>query len=118
MIDVRDVAAVHTRAMVAGRGPHRYVCGGPMVEFNDMIAAVEAGLGRPIRRFPVTPAMFRAAGRLADLAGRFLPIDTGFSYEAAWLLTEGTPTDDTTTLADLDLSWRSPTEAITASLRG
>ncbi len=118
MIDVRDVAAVHTRAMVPGRGPHRYVCGGVMVEFNDMIAAVEAGIGRPIRRIPITPALFRAAGGLADLAGRFLPLDTGFSYEAAWLLTEGTPTDDTTTLADLDLTWRSPTAAITASLRG
>ncbi|HTM85819.1 MAG TPA: dehydrogenase, partial [Mycobacterium sp.] len=87
------------------------------VSFDEMISAVEAGLGKPIYRIPITPAMFRAAGRLADVAARFLPLDSGFSYEAAWLLTEATPTDDSKTLQDLDLQWRSPTDAITASVR-
>lgn len=117
MVDVRDVAEVHAKAMQPGRGPHRYVCGGIMVSFDEMITAVESGLGSPVRRIPISPGLFRAFGRLADFAGQFLPIESHFSYEAAWLLTEATPTDDTVTLADLDMVWRSPTEAITASFR-
>lgn len=112
MIDVRDVAEVHARAMTPGRGPHRYVCGGPLVTFDEMVDAVQTGIGAPVRRLPINPALFRGAGRLADLASRFLPLSAEFSYEAAWLLTSATPTDDSRTLADLDLTWRSPTAAI------
>ncbi len=43
MIDVRDVALVHERLMVPGRGPKRYVCGGVMVSFNEMIDVLEQG---------------------------------------------------------------------------
>ncbi|OBJ68742.1 NAD-dependent epimerase/dehydratase family protein [Mycobacterium sp. 1274756.6] len=118
MVDVRDVAEVHTRVMAPGRGPHRYVCGGVMVSFDEMITAVQAGLGKPIRRFPLPPSAFRAVGRAADAVGAFLPLGAGLTYEAAWLLTEGTPTDDTSTLADLGMTWRSPTAAITESFRG
>ena len=42
----------------------------------------------------------------------------GLSYEAALLLTAATPTDDSATLADLDLTWRSPVAAIIASFQG
>lgn len=117
MVDVRDVAQVHARAMRPGRGPHRYVCGGIMVDFNDMIAAVEQGIGRRIRRVPLPPSVFRGIGRVADAVGRFLPVPDGVSYEAAWLLTSATPTDDSHTLADLQMTWRSPTEAIVESFR-
>ncbi|ORW99733.1 NAD-dependent epimerase/dehydratase family protein [Mycolicibacillus trivialis] len=118
MVDVRDVAEVHTRVMAPGGGPHRYVCGGVMVSFDEMITAVEAGLGTPIRRFPLPPAGFRAIGRIADVASRIVPVGAGLTYEAAWLLTEATPTDDSATLADLAMTWRSPTAAITESFRG
>lgn len=39
MVDVRDVAKVHARIMGAGRGPRRYVCGGQLLTFDDMIDA-------------------------------------------------------------------------------
>jgi hypothetical protein len=42
----------------------------------------------------------------------------GLSYEAALLLTAATPTDDAATLADLDMTWRSPVDAIIASFPG
>lgn len=117
MVDVRDVARVHAALMQPGRGPHRYVCGGIMVSFDEMIAAVEQGIGAPVRRVPVSPAMFRTAGRIGDVLSRYLSLPEGLSYEAAWLLTSATPTDDSRTLADLGLQWRSPTDAIIESLR-
>jgi nucleoside-diphosphate-sugar epimerase len=117
MIDVRDVAAVHAAVMAPGRGPRRYVCGGVMVHFDDMISALERGAGRPFKRIPVSPKVFRGASRIGDVVGRIVPMGDGLSYEAALLLTAATPTDDTTTLSDLDLTWRSPVDAIIASFK-
>lgn len=117
MVDVRDIGLVHEALMRPGRGPHRYLCGGIMVSFDEMIAAVEQGLGKPVRRIPIAPSVFKGIGRVSDLASKLLPLPESLSYEAAWLLTSATPTDDSATLADLGLAWRSPTEAIIESLR-
>ncbi|MCF6387471.1 NAD-dependent epimerase/dehydratase family protein [Mycobacterium sp. MBM] len=118
MVDVRDIADVHTALMRPGYGPRRYVCGGVMVSFEAMVDALERGSGRHIRRIPLSPRVFRSIGRMADICGRVAPLGDGLSYEAAMLLTAATPTDDARTLTDLGLSsWRSPQAAIIASLR-
>ncbi|UXA07194.1 NAD-dependent epimerase/dehydratase family protein [Mycobacterium sp. SMC-2] len=117
MIDVRDVADVHVRIMEPGRGPRRYVCGGQMIAFNAMIDALEEGLGRRVRRIPMSPSVFRAMGRLADVLGHYVPLGDGLGYEAALLLTAAVPTDDSKTLRELGISWRSPVAAIVESLR-
>lgn len=117
MVDVRDVGQVHSSLMKPGRGPHRYLCGGIMVSFDEMIAAVERGLGKPVRRIRVAPSVFKGIGWVSDLASKLLPLPESLSYEAAWLLTSATPTDDSATLADLGLQWRSPVDAIVESLR-
>ncbi len=117
MIDVRDVADVHARLMSPGRGPHRYVCGGVLLTFDEMIDAVEEGMGRRIFRVPVPTPVLLAFGRLGDAAGRFLSMSDGLSYEAAMLLTAATPTDDLSTCRELGMTWRSPRAAIVASVR-
>lgn len=117
MVDVRDVAEVHVRIMAAGRGPRRYVCGGQLLSFDEMIDTLEEGLGRRVRRIGLSPKLLRATGRVADVAGRYVPLGDGLSYEAAALLTAATPTDDTTTLRELGISWRPPAAAIIESLR-
>ncbi len=115
MVDVGDVARVHTALMQPGRGPKRYVCGGVMLTFDQMVDALQSALGRPIRRIPLSPGLFRGIGRVSDFAGRWLPLAEGLSYEAALLLTAAVPTDDSTTLSDLNLSWRDPRESIVES---
>lgn len=118
MIDVADVAEVHVRSMTPGRGPQRYVCGGEMVAFDEMIDVLEHGSGRKIRRIPLSPKIFRGIGRVADLAGRVLPLGDGISHEAALLLTSATPTDDSHTRTALGIkAWRSPRSAILACLQ-
>jgi nucleoside-diphosphate-sugar epimerase len=115
MIDVGDVAAVRSALMMPGRGPKRYVCGGVMLTFDEMVDALAVGLGKPIRRIPLSPSLFRGVGRLSDLAGRWLPLADGLSYEAALLLTAAVPTDDSATLSELGLTWRDPRESIITS---
>ena len=116
MVDVRDIAEVHARLMCPGRGPRRYVCGGVSLTFDEMIDALETGAGRRIRRIPLSPRVFRAIGWTCDVLGPFLPVGDGLSYEAALLLTAATPTDDSRTLADLGLTWRSPRQSIIDSI--
>ena len=115
MIDICDVADVHTAIMEPGRGPRRYLCGGTLVPFNDMISALERGMGRKIRRIPVSQGIFRGVSRVGDILGGVVPMGDGLTYEAALLLTAATPTDDTATLRDFGISWRSPVDAIVSS---
>lgn len=115
MIDICDVADVLTAIMEHGRGPRRYLCGGTLVPFNDMISALERGMGRKIRRIPVSQGIFRGVSRVGDILGGIVPMGDGLTYEAALLLTAATPTDDTATLRDFGISWRSPVDAIVAS---
>ncbi|MBO0676505.1 NAD-dependent epimerase/dehydratase family protein [Mycolicibacterium sp. S2-37] len=117
MVDVRDVAEVHVRIMMAGRAPRRYTCGGRLLTFDEMVDALEEGAGRRIRRIPLTPSTMRTLGRISDVAGRYLDLGDGLSYEAALLLTAATPTDDSRTCAELGVRWRDPTGAIVDSLR-
>ena len=44
MIDVGDVARVHTALMVPGRGPKRYVCGGVMLTFDQITEVLLQGV--------------------------------------------------------------------------
>jgi nucleoside-diphosphate-sugar epimerase len=115
MVDVGDVARVHTALMQPGRGPKRYVCGGVLLTFDQMVDALQSALGRPIRWIPLSPVMFRGVGRVSDVAGRWLSLAEGLSYEAALLLTAAVPTDDSLTLSDLSLTWRDPRESIVES---
>lgn len=116
MIDVRDVAEVHARLLHPGRGPRRYLCGGVLLTFDEMVDALEQGLGQRIRRIPLPKGVLLAAARAADVAARLAPLPAGLSYEAATLLTAGTATDDSVTLRELAMTWRSPRAAIVESL--
>ncbi len=117
MIDVRDVADVHAAVFTPGKGPRRYVCGGILVAFDDMITALERGAGRKFIRIPLNQRVFRGVSRVGDAISSVIAMGDGLSYEAALLLTAATPTDDSATLRDLGITWRSPSDAIIASFR-
>lgn len=112
MVDVRDVAAVHAAVMTPGQGPRRYLAGGHLLTFDQIVDLLEEAGGKRIRRIPISPGVFRGIGRTSDLVARLTPISAGLSYEAAWLLTAATPTDDSRTLADLGVRWRPIRESI------
>jgi nucleoside-diphosphate-sugar epimerase len=118
MVDVRDVAKVHAAVLTPGRGPRRYLCGGTLVAFNDMITALECGAGRRFTRISLSPRVFRGLSRIGDALSHVAAMGDGLSYEAALLLTAATPTDDSATMLDLGIAWRSPISAIVASFPG
>ncbi len=115
MIDVRDVADVHAALFTPGRGPRRYVCGGELLTFDEMISALERGANRRFRRMPVSQGMFRGISIVGEALSGVVDLGDGLTYEAALLLTAATPTDDSATIEDLGITWRSPVDAIVAS---
>ncbi|RAV15235.1 dehydrogenase [Mycolicibacterium sp. GF69] len=117
MIDVRDVADVHAALMTPGRGSRRYVCGGMLVAFDDMISALERGSNRRFRRIPLSQRVFRGMSWAGEALSGVVNLGDGLTYEAALLLTAATPTDDSATIEDLGVTWRSPVDAIIASFR-
>ena len=116
MVDVRDVAAVHVAVMEPGRGPRRYLCGGRMVGFDEILDLLADASGRRIRRVRIPNRLLLGIGRASDLVARVVPIAPLLSYEAAWLLTSRTPTDDSRTHEELGVQWRPTAETIAAAV--
>ncbi|MDG3013032.1 NAD-dependent epimerase/dehydratase family protein [Speluncibacter jeojiensis] len=115
MIDVRDVAAVHAAVMKPGRGPRRYMCGGELIPFNDLVDLLERASGRKLRRIPTGRKVMLGLGRITDALSKVVPVSSGLSYEAASLLTAATPTDDSRTHDELGVQWRSARDALLES---
>ncbi|HET6817625.1 MAG TPA: NAD-dependent epimerase/dehydratase family protein [Mycobacteriales bacterium] len=106
MVDVRDIAELFAAVMSPGGGPRRLPCGGQVLTFDEVLDVLEGATGRTFRRVRVGPRTFRGMGRAFDAAARVLPLPPSFSYEAAWLLTQGQRVDDSAALAALGRPWR------------
>lgn len=117
MLDVRDVADLHAAVMRPGGGPRRLPCGGQVLTFDEVLDALESATGRSFRRVRIGPRTFRGMGRAFDAAARVLPLPPSFSYEAAWLLTQGQPVDDSAAVAVLGRPWRDVRTALRESIK-
>ncbi len=87
VVDVRDVAASHVRAVEKGRTGERYILGGETITYRDMLTVMARVAGRrpPWLRLPpsLVTIMGRIAGWLGILGGDMLqavpywqPLDT------------------------------------------
>ena len=116
MVDVRDVAAVHVAVMEPGRGPRRYQCGGRSTGFDEILDLLQDASGKRIRRVRIPKALLLGIGRASDLVSKVVPMAPLLSYEAAWLLTTPTRTDDSRTHDELGVQWRPLAETIRAAI--
>lgn len=116
MVDVRDVADLITALIRPGEGPRRLPIGGEVLTFDEVLDVLESATGRRFRRLRVPPGAFRAMGRAFDAAARVLPLPPSFSYEAAWLLTQGQRVDDADALRLVGRPWRDVRVALRESV--
>jgi nucleoside-diphosphate-sugar epimerase len=115
-VDVRDVARLCAAALEPGRGPRRYMLGGPFIR-NDELAELLCRLtGRKLRRVHVPGRLLRGAGRLLDGLNAF-GLYSPLSYEAAWFLTRALPCDDARAAEDLGVTARPAVESLRDMLR-
>lgn len=116
VLDVRDLATVITRSVEPGQGARRFLLGGHFFT-TPALADVLKEVGGRARRLPSPPRALRTLGRVNDLLMRVVPANFSITYEGMVFLTRGVPTDDSATLAALDVTLRPATDTLADTLR-
>jgi len=106
VVDVRDAAELLARSMEAGRGPRHYLAGGQYVTWAEWTELLGEAAGVDLHGHVVTAEDMIEMGRQFDRQRELGTVDVPLSEEAAVIMTSGVPTDDSATLADLDLAYR------------
>jgi nucleoside-diphosphate-sugar epimerase len=111
VVDVRDVADVIVRCTRAGRGPRRYLVGGHYVTWEEWAEVLGRAAGRHV---PYTQV---SADDMIGLGRKFDELRAGgaeglppLSVEAAVVMASGRPVDDSATVRELGVSYRSTLE--------
>ena len=109
IVDVRDVANVHTAVMRRGLGPRRFLVVAADVMFADLIDTVRRATGRRL------PAVGFAAGLARRTIGARRSVPG--NLEGPWIAMQGARCDGSATEAALGLSLRPPEESVTDTIR-
>jgi UDP-glucose 4-epimerase len=112
IVDVRDLAAVHAAALTRGAGPRRYLAVAARYPLVEVQRVVSRTVGRRLPRPAVPPRAMLAAGRLAQVAQRVLPIRLPFGHEGPWTAIHCPPVDASATIADLGVQFRPPEDTV------
>jgi nucleoside-diphosphate-sugar epimerase len=120
LVDVRDVAALHTAVLRPGRGARRYLLGEPAVELVDLAGLLGELTGRRLPQTTAPDRLLRPASRLVDRAQRLLPLRLPVSAEAvAATLSIGSDVvvDDTATRQELAVGRRELRQTLADTVR-
>jgi nucleoside-diphosphate-sugar epimerase len=112
VIDARDLGALHTAAMVRGRGPRRYMCGGHYLDMDALAVLYGELLGKPFDVKTMPGWALRAMGWVVDKAPNLKPADADLSYESMVFFTQSPPTDDSRVVDELGIRWRAAEESL------
>jgi nucleoside-diphosphate-sugar epimerase len=115
--DVRDVAAVNAAVMERGRGPRAYFATGECRTFEGIFDEVRAATGRRLPAPAVPAKVILPIAKAADRLQHRLPFRLPVQYEGPWTLWNGARVDDGATRGELGVTFRPPSEVITATLR-
>ena len=112
VVDVRDLAALHTALLEPGRGPRRYTAGGHRVPASELASMLGHIAGTPMVAVPIPDTALRVAGAVLDRAGRFLPFDTPFTSAGMQYYTQMPASDDSPSERELGITFRDPQETM------
>ena len=106
VVDVRDAAELLARAIEPGRGPRHYLAGGQYVTWAEWTEVLGEAAGVDLHGHVVSADDMIDMGRQFDAQRALGSVDVPLSEEAAIIMTNGVPTDDSATLADLGMDYR------------
>jgi dihydroflavonol-4-reductase len=118
VIDVRDLAALHAALLQPGRGPRRYTAGGRRLGVDELAGMLSDVSGTTVRAVPLPGAVLRGAGRLLDLLGRFLPLNSAFTEAGMQYYTRMPASDDSPSERELGITYRDPRETLSDTVAG
>jgi nucleoside-diphosphate-sugar epimerase len=108
IIDVRDLAAVHTAVLEPGRGPRRFTVGGNFLDGRQLRKVFADVTGRRAYVAPAPDWIYRGMGRIGDVVNERLTSRLPFTAEGMDTLVRSVPTDDTPTCSELGVTYRDP----------
>ncbi|MEV4623498.1 NAD-dependent epimerase/dehydratase family protein [Asanoa sp. NPDC049573] len=117
VVDVREVAAVHTAVLAAGRGPRRYVVPGHHVDGQAMFAALRAVTGRRLPNRVLPAGMILPVAWAVSGVQRFVPVHLPIEYEGALICSYDTRFDDSRARLELGVEPRPLTETYADTVR-
>jgi nucleoside-diphosphate-sugar epimerase len=115
-VDVRDLASLGVR-LLESRRTGRFIVGGHFYSWDELVAALEALLGREVRRFAAPAPLLRAMGTALDLLRRVRPVQSLISREGMEYATRTCPLPNTEALAELGVTLRPAPETFADTLR-
>ncbi|GAA3207293.1 NAD-dependent epimerase/dehydratase family protein [Actinocorallia longicatena] len=116
VLDVRDLATVIAGSLRPGLGPRRFLVSGRYVTWKEWAEHLSEASGRDVPYTPVTAEEMIELGRQFDhlrASGEDVP---PLSEEAAVIMSEGRPADDTATLRTFSLTYRPTTDTFRDTL--
>jgi len=117
VVHVDDVAAAHAAVMEPGKGPRRYLLGGPYVSVRELVRLVqkEAGVRRP--RVPIPSIAGYGVGRAAAVAQRLVPFRLPIDQGTTWLMYCDCRTDNSRAERELGIRFRPVEESVRDQVR-
>jgi dihydroflavonol-4-reductase len=110
VVDVRDLAMLHTQLVDLPAGPHRYAAAGEMLTFSDYVRLLDSLTGRRLRRVRVPGGLLRAAGSAGDVVQRFYDFDFPLTRDSMEFMTRWPGADAERTTSELGLHFRDAAE--------
>jgi len=117
IVDVRDLANLHTILLEQPEGGSRYAAAGPMLSWPDTYKILGEVTGTRIRRFPIPGPLLRALGSVGDMIKPFYNFSFPLTRDAMEFATQWPGCSGDETRRELDVSFRSARETYTDTLR-
>lgn len=112
--DVRDLGRAHAALLRPGRGPRRYVTGGPTISVREAARILTEVSGRRVVHVPVPDAALRVFGKVQDR----LRLGTPMTGSAMEYYTRMPPADDDPVREELGVEFRDPRETLADACEG
>lgn len=117
IVDVRDLANLHSVLLEQPEGACRYAAAGPMLSWPDTYKILDEVTGTRIWRFPIPGPLFRALGSVGDMIKWFYDFSFPLTRDAMEFATRWPGCSGEQTTRELDVSFRSARETYTDTLR-
>jgi nucleoside-diphosphate-sugar epimerase len=118
VVDVRDLAALHVALLEPGRGPRRYMAGGPRIPVGRLASLIGSATDRGLLVYPVPDTALRMMGKVFDLIGDQLPFETPINSAAMQYYTQMPESDDSPAERDFGIVLRDPAETVADTAAG
>jgi dihydroflavonol-4-reductase len=117
IVDVRDLAALHTVLLEQPEGNARYAAAGPMLSWPDTYKILDEVTGTRLWRFPIPGPLLRSLGSVGDVIKSVYDFSFPLTRDAMEFATQWPGSSGEETTRDLGISFRSAGETYRDTVR-